>query len=309
MTLLEVEQRYVDLFDRGRALSLHCSRHFHGESRDRGEAMVDLKRIYEQAGFRALGARTAGFLPVHSGISELPRSCRSSRHARRLRAYFSDNRPLFIARRSRYAAVLQALLVIAGETPESTRKGPAGQGAERDAGPRLGRGTCFRRCPRLCQPAHFDAGRLPRGSAMPSPAYVNTLLFGVYPYVCLVVLLIGSLIRFDREPYTWKSDSSQMLRKDQLRLGSNLFHYGVIVVILGHFAGFLAPTGRLTGRCARRPSASRDGGRRRRWFRCDHRADNSDCAAAGRSAHPAQQPQMGSRVASHAVVAARARPS
>jgi nitrate reductase gamma subunit len=56
-----------------------------------------------------------------------------------------------------------------------------------------------------------------------------------------VVLLIGSLIRFDREPYTWKSDSSQMLRTGQLRLGSNLFHYGVIVVILGHFAGFLAP--------------------------------------------------------------------
>jgi nitrate reductase gamma subunit len=72
-------------------------------------------------------------------------------------------------------------------------------------------------------------------------SYVNTLLFGVYPYICLVVLLIGSLIRFDREPYTWKSDSSQMLRKRELRLGSNLFHYGVIVVILGHFAGFLAP--------------------------------------------------------------------
>jgi len=76
---------------------------------------------------------------------------------------------------------------------------------------------------------------------MLSADYVNTLLFGVYPYVCLAVLLIGSLLRFDREPYTWKSDSSQMLRKGQLRLGSNLFHYGVIVVILGHFAGFLAP--------------------------------------------------------------------
>jgi nitrate reductase gamma subunit len=76
---------------------------------------------------------------------------------------------------------------------------------------------------------------------MLSNTYVNTLLFGVYPYICLVVLLSGSLIRFDREPYTWKSDSSQMLRKRELRLGSNLFHYGVIVVILGHFAGFLAP--------------------------------------------------------------------
>jgi len=76
---------------------------------------------------------------------------------------------------------------------------------------------------------------------MLSNTYLNTLLFGVYPYICLVVLLFGSLIRFDREPYTWKSDSSQMLRKRELRLGSNLFHYGVIVVILGHFAGFLAP--------------------------------------------------------------------
>src|SRR5215469_10116583 len=76
---------------------------------------------------------------------------------------------------------------------------------------------------------------------MPPVGYVNILLFGIYPYVCLVVLLIGSLIRFDREPYTWKSDSSEMLRKGQLRLGSNLFHYGVIIVILGHFAGFLAP--------------------------------------------------------------------
>jgi len=76
---------------------------------------------------------------------------------------------------------------------------------------------------------------------MPFLDYINLLLFGIYPYVCLVVLLIGSLIRFDREPYTWKSDSSQMLRAGQLRLGSNLFHYGVIIVILGHFAGFLAP--------------------------------------------------------------------
>jgi nitrate reductase gamma subunit len=76
---------------------------------------------------------------------------------------------------------------------------------------------------------------------MLSADYVNTFLFGIYPYLCLAVLLIGSLIRFDREPYTWKSDSSQMLRKGQLRLGSNLFHYGVIIVILGHFVGFLAP--------------------------------------------------------------------
>lgn len=69
----------------------------------------------------------------------------------------------------------------------------------------------------------------------------DTFLFGIYPYLCLAVLLLGSLIRFDREPYTWKSDSSQILRRGELRLGSNLFHYGVLVVVAGHFVGFLAP--------------------------------------------------------------------
>jgi len=70
---------------------------------------------------------------------------------------------------------------------------------------------------------------------------LNTFLFGIYPYLALTILLLGSLVRFDREPYTWKSDSSKMLQKRQLRLGSNLFHYGVLVVIAGHFVGFLAP--------------------------------------------------------------------
>jgi nitrate reductase gamma subunit len=71
--------------------------------------------------------------------------------------------------------------------------------------------------------------------------YLHQLLFGIYPYICLAVLLCGSLIRFDREQYTWKSDSSQLLRHGALRLGSNLFHWGVLVVVIGHFAGFLAP--------------------------------------------------------------------
>ncbi|HET7332698.1 respiratory nitrate reductase subunit gamma [Dyella sp.] len=70
---------------------------------------------------------------------------------------------------------------------------------------------------------------------------LHLFLFGIYPYICLSVLLLGSLVRFDREPYTWKSDSSQMLRAGQLKLGSNLFHYGILVVVLGHFVGFLMP--------------------------------------------------------------------
>lgn len=67
------------------------------------------------------------------------------------------------------------------------------------------------------------------------------ILFGIYPYIALSVFFLGSLIRFDREQYTWKSDSSQMLKRGQLRLGSNLFHVGVLFLFFGHFVGMLTP--------------------------------------------------------------------
>ncbi|MBX9632014.1 MAG: respiratory nitrate reductase subunit gamma [Burkholderiales bacterium] len=65
--------------------------------------------------------------------------------------------------------------------------------------------------------------------------------FGLYPYLALAVFFTGSLLRFDREQYTWKSDSSQLLRHGQLRLGSNLFHVGVLFLFFGHFVGMLTP--------------------------------------------------------------------
>ncbi|MBL8700772.1 MAG: respiratory nitrate reductase subunit gamma [Alphaproteobacteria bacterium] len=71
--------------------------------------------------------------------------------------------------------------------------------------------------------------------------YVDVVLFQVYPYVCLSVFLIGSLIRFDREQYSWRSGSSQMLRARQLRWGSNLFHVGILFLVVGHAVGLLTP--------------------------------------------------------------------
>jgi nitrate reductase gamma subunit len=68
------------------------------------------------------------------------------------------------------------------------------------------------------------------------------LLFVWYPYICLTVFLLGSLIRFDREQYTWRAASSQILRKRQLRWGSNLFHFGILFLLLGHTVGLLTPT-------------------------------------------------------------------
>jgi nitrate reductase gamma subunit len=68
-------------------------------------------------------------------------------------------------------------------------------------------------------------------------------LFQVYPYICLAVLLVGSLIRFDQNQYSWKSDSSQLLRPDLLRWGSNLFHGGILFLFFGHLFGQLTPHG------------------------------------------------------------------
>jgi nitrate reductase gamma subunit len=70
---------------------------------------------------------------------------------------------------------------------------------------------------------------------------LDHFLFGVYPYICLSVFLLGSLIRFDRDQYTWKSDSSQLLRTGQLRWGSNLFHVGILFLFFGHSLGMLTP--------------------------------------------------------------------
>jgi len=70
---------------------------------------------------------------------------------------------------------------------------------------------------------------------------INHIVFGWYPYVALTVFILGSLIRFDREQYTWKSGSSQFLRRRQMIWGSNLFHIGILVIFFGHLVGLLTP--------------------------------------------------------------------
>jgi nitrate reductase gamma subunit len=72
-------------------------------------------------------------------------------------------------------------------------------------------------------------------------AWIDHFLFGLYPYICLAVFFIGSWVRFDRDQYTWKSDSSQLLRTGSLRWASNLFHIGVLFLFFGHFVGMLTP--------------------------------------------------------------------
>lgn len=115
--LLTVEEHYVDLFDRGKALSLHLFEHLHGDGRDRGTAMVELKALYAAAGFELSTSELPDYLPV---VLEYL----SQRDVVEARDMLADCAQILasiaralIARQSRYAAIPQALLVIAGEKP------------------------------------------------------------------------------------------------------------------------------------------------------------------------------------------------
>ncbi|MBL4794242.1 MAG: respiratory nitrate reductase subunit gamma [Pseudomonadales bacterium] len=72
-------------------------------------------------------------------------------------------------------------------------------------------------------------------------SFINELLFGIYPYIAVTVMLVGGLIRFDRDQYSWKAGSSQMLSDKGMRIGSNFFHIGIIFILAGHVVGLLTP--------------------------------------------------------------------
>lgn len=72
-------------------------------------------------------------------------------------------------------------------------------------------------------------------------SYIHQFFFGIYPYIAIVICIIGCLIRFEREQYSWKSGSSQLLHSGSLRLGNILFHLGIIGIAGGHVVGLLTP--------------------------------------------------------------------
>lgn len=71
--------------------------------------------------------------------------------------------------------------------------------------------------------------------------FTDFFFFGIYPYIASGVFLLGSLLRYDREQYSWKTGSSQMLGNKNFRIASILFHVGIITILLGHFAGLVIP--------------------------------------------------------------------
>jgi nitrate reductase delta subunit len=111
--LLDAQERYVALFDRGRATSLHLFEHVHGDSRDRGQAMVDLKNVYANAGLTLAGNELPDYLPAVLEYLSL-------RPAAEVREMLADCAHILrkvgealASRRSAYAAVFAALLDVA----------------------------------------------------------------------------------------------------------------------------------------------------------------------------------------------------
>jgi nitrate reductase delta subunit len=118
---LQAESDYVELFDRGRGTSLHLFEHVHGDSRERGPAMIDLGQTYASAGLMLAEGELPDFLPaVLEFVSTQP--------PREARAFLGETAHILNAlfgalqqRRSAYAGVLGALLELAGETAQAVK--------------------------------------------------------------------------------------------------------------------------------------------------------------------------------------------
>jgi nitrate reductase molybdenum cofactor assembly chaperone NarJ/NarW len=118
---LDTEANYVEVFDRGRNTSLHLFEHVHGDSRDRGPAMIDLAQTYEQAGLYLAPGEMPDYLPVVLEFvsTQPPREARDflGEIAHILNALFSALQ----ARESAYASVIGALLELAGEQAQAVK--------------------------------------------------------------------------------------------------------------------------------------------------------------------------------------------
>ncbi|XJZ28848.1 respiratory nitrate reductase subunit gamma [Bacillota bacterium Lsc_1132] len=71
----------------------------------------------------------------------------------------------------------------------------------------------------------------------------DQFLWMIFPYIVLTIFIFGHIYRYNHDQFGWTSKSSELLEKKLLRLGSNLFHFGIIFVFFGHVAGLLIPVG------------------------------------------------------------------
>src|SRR5690606_9024928 len=178
--------------------------HIRGESRDRGQAMVDLVETYRRNGF-ALDARE---LPDYLPLLLEFLAHRPEAEARDWLHHIGHIAGMLAARaaeRELPHAVLLEILVEAGD-------GKVNLALLRQRGPRAG----LRAGPAFPGPSFAS-----RGAAMNH--YLHQFAFQFYPYIAVAVLLIGSWARYDKAMYSWRTGSSQLLSDKGMRIGSNCF--------------------------------------------------------------------------------------
>lgn len=123
--LLDVQERYVEMFDRGRSTSLNLFEHVHGESRDRGQAMVDLLAMYHGAGLMLDTSELPDYLPVYLEFAALHEPAAAIEHLREVSHLVRAIGEGLTRRASPWAAAIDALLAIAGEAAVGTPAGDA----------------------------------------------------------------------------------------------------------------------------------------------------------------------------------------
>jgi nitrate reductase delta subunit len=117
--LLDLQERYVLLFDRTRSLSLHLFEHVHGESRDRGQAMIDLKALYEKNGLELGAAELPDFLPLfleYLSTRPLAEACETLGQPAHILSALAER---LHKRGSPYEAALRALTALAAAKPKT----------------------------------------------------------------------------------------------------------------------------------------------------------------------------------------------
>ena len=120
---MDLEERYVALFDRGRHTSLNLFEHVHGESRDRGPAMVDLKRLYQRAGYELATRELPDYLPALLEFLSLRPESEARETLGDCAHILRSLGEALRERGSRYSAVFSALLAWAGEAGLGARRG------------------------------------------------------------------------------------------------------------------------------------------------------------------------------------------
>jgi nitrate reductase molybdenum cofactor assembly chaperone NarJ/NarW len=115
--LFDAQEAYVETFDRGRRTSLNLFEHVHGESRDRGQAMVDLLQVYEQAGLSMSVRQLPDFLPVFLEFASTREPVAAREHLREVAPLLADIGEGLARRASPWKPLIDVLLVLAGEAP------------------------------------------------------------------------------------------------------------------------------------------------------------------------------------------------